>query len=172
MEGLSSSKKGLLFRSFEFETARLSNSHRLIRSLPHLAAHIHKPLLEHQFEQLWSKFHFFHSMWILDAIDVPNVEAQGSHLLVPGCYTVGRTENESDLLCLNNSISRKHAQIEVRRLEDGQGLPEFYLTGNVFHKDHNGSHNIWLKHRFDWQKLEGMTGDSIRCALVSNRPCL
>jgi len=70
-------------------------------------------------------------MWVLDAIAVSDVdkEAKNPHYLLPGCYTVGRTPNVSDLLCAHNSISRKHALIEVQALKQGQPVPEIQLTG-------------------------------------------
>lgn len=56
-------------------------------------------------------------MWILEAISVPNEAAEGSFILPVGNYEIGRNESESNILCLHASISRKHAQISIRREE-------------------------------------------------------
>ncbi len=68
---------------------------------------------------------------MLETIDAPDGEARHSYYLLPGCYTAGRTVNVADVYCNHNSISRQHAQIEVKTLADGQDMPDIYLTGRL-----------------------------------------
>lgn len=52
-------------------------------------------------------------MWVLEHVTVPNIEAEGKFILLPGIHSAGRLENESDIFCQHASISRKHAVLSV-----------------------------------------------------------
>lgn len=72
-------------------------------------------------------------MWVLESVSVPNKEAEGRYYLVSGRYTIGRLQNECDLYCQHDSISRKHAEIAVATASKSSQPPQHASLKGVSH---------------------------------------